>query len=248
MASSCDQGLPWSQEEATKWAVEQLLSGYRESRDGAWKASPAKSVRLAEHHYEEDRIDEGSGAAGDYGKRFVERITGCLGAFFEDPKLESARESQPGDWLACEDMSTFELFGTKVFAVPDFAYWDSERGSGERGTVRILDWKTGRPAEGDRFQLEIYAFYARDHWGVDPRSTTAADVYLLSGEVAEVQVTDEALESALGRIETSIGEMRAVHFDADASKGDPGDFPMVSEDRAGFECSGCNFRELCDRG
>mgnify|MGYP003695041115 CR=1 FL=1 len=123
----------------------------------------------------------------------------------------------------------------------------SRRGAGERGTVRILDWKTGRPAEGDRFQLEIYAFYARDHWGVDPRSTTAADVYLLSGEVAEVQVSDEALESALERIEGSIGEMKAVHFDADGSKGDPGDFPMVSEDRASFECSGCNFRELCDR-
>ena len=80
------------------------------------------------------------------------------------------------------------------------------------------------------------------------RSTTAADVYLLTGEVAEVQVSDEALEDALGRIEASIGEMRAVHFNADGSKGDPGDFPMVSEDRAGFECSGCNFRELCDRG
>ncbi|MGB0333289.1 MAG: hypothetical protein ACPGPE_15875, partial [Planctomycetota bacterium] len=91
------------------------------------------------------------------------------------------------------------------------------------------------------------AFYARDHWGVDPRSTTAADVYLLSGEVAEVQVTGDALDSALGRIESSIREMRAVHFDADGSKGAPGDFPMVSEDRASFECSGCNFRELCDR-
>jgi len=242
-----DQGLPWSLDEATAWAVEQLRAGYKESRDGAWKAKPAKLVRLAEHHYGEERIDETSGAAGDYGKRYVERITACLKAFFEDPQLESARESQPGDWLACEEMSTFELFDTKVFAIPDFAYWDSTRGSGERGTVRILDWKTGRPADGDRFQLEIYAFYARDYWGVDPRSTTAADVYLLSGEVSEVQVSDDVLESALAQIESSIGEMRAVHFDADGSKGDPEDFPMVAEDRAGYECSGCNFRELCDR-
>ena len=242
-----DQGLPWGPEEATTWAVEQLRAGYRESRDGAWKASPAKSVRLAEHHYEEERIAEETGAAGDYGKRYVERIRTCLATFFEDPRLQSARESQPGDWLACEDMSTFELVETKVFAVPDFAYWDSERGSGERGTVRILDWKTGRPAEGDRFQLEIYAFYAREYWGVDPRTTTAADVYLLDGNVSEVQISDEALDDALARIEASIGEMRAVHFDADRSKGDPGDFPMVEEARAVSECSSCNFRELCDR-
>ncbi|MDG1050807.1 MAG: PD-(D/E)XK nuclease family protein [Planctomycetota bacterium] len=242
-----DQGIPWSREEATTWAVDELRAGYKQSRDGSWKASPAKSVRLAEHHYAEDRIDEGTGAAGDYGKRYVERMTGCLGLFFDDPRLESARESQPGDWLACEDMSTFELFDTKVFAVPDFAYWESAGGSGERGTVRILDWKTGRPAEGDRFQLEIYAFYAREHWGVDPRSTTAADVYLLDGEVSEVQVSDDVLESALARIESSIGDMRAVHFDADGSKGDVEAFPMVPEERAGFECSGCNFRELCDR-
>ncbi|MEC7232177.1 MAG: hypothetical protein VXW31_04490, partial [Planctomycetota bacterium] len=116
-----DQGLGWTAEEATAWGVAELRRGYKESRDGGWKARPAKSVRLAEHHYEEERIDEASGAAGEYGKRYVERIGACLEAFFALPAVAAARDAEPGDWLACEEMSTFELFDTKIFAIPDFA-------------------------------------------------------------------------------------------------------------------------------
>lgn len=239
-----DQGLGWTAEEATTWAIAELRRGYKESRDGGWKARPAKSVRLSEHHYEEPRIDEASGAAGTYGKRYVDRITTCLEAFFRMPALAAARGAEPGDWLACEDMSTFELFGTKVFAVPDFAFVD--RTAGGEGTVRIVDWKTGRPSEADRFQLEVYAFYARERWGVEPARTRPEDVYLGTGEIAAFEVDDETLTSTLERIETSISEMRAVHFDADRSVGDPEDFPMVPEGDA-RECASCNYRELCGR-
>lgn len=243
-----DQGLGWTAEEAVAWSVQELRRGYKESRDGGWKARPAKSVRLAEHHYGEDRIDESTGAAGEYGKRYVDRITACLRTFFDDPELAAARDSEPGDWLACEDMSTFELFDTKIFAVPDFAYWEADRSAGEKGSCRIVDWKTGRPRDADRFQLEVYAFYAREKWGIDPHNTTAADVYLLDGEVAEVHVDDETLDRTLDRMEQSIGEMRAVHFDADRGTGDPDDFPMIDEHDGARECASCNYRELCGRG
>ncbi|MEM6675091.1 MAG: PD-(D/E)XK nuclease family protein [Planctomycetota bacterium] len=241
-----DQGLAWSAEEAIAWSVGELRRGYKESRDGGWKARPAKSVRLAEHHYEEERIDESTGAAGDYGKRYVERIEACLRSFFDDPALEGARSAEPADWLACEDMSTFVLFDTKVFAVPDFAYWD--RGAdADGGVCRIVDWKTGAPRDADRFQLQVYAFYAREQWGVDPARTVAEDVYLRDGEIAEVRVDQDELEATLEAIEASIGEMRAVHFDADRSKGDAAAFPLVAEERAGAVCSSCNYRELCHR-
>ena len=212
----------------------ELRRGYKESRDGGWKARPAKSVRLAEHHYAEERIDEASGAAGDYGKRYVERIGACLEAFFEMPAVAAARDAEPGDWLACEEMSTFELFDTKIFAIPDFAFLDRS-GEGEPA-VRIVDWKTGRPSDADRFQLEVYAFYARERWGVDPPRTKPVDVYLESGETAEVAIDEASLEETLARIETSLSEMKAVHFDADRSKGDPEDFPMVPK-RGTRECA-----------
>jgi hypothetical protein len=253
-----DQGQPWTSEEAIDWAVTELRRGYKESRDGGWKARPAKSIRLSEHHYGESRIDEASGEAGRYGKRYVERIRECLNTFFEAPELRSVREVEPGDWLACEEMSTFELFDTKIFAIPDFAYVDregesapSQEGAGEVGgggpAVKIVDWKTGAPREADRFQLEVYAFYARERWKVDPLKTTAVDAYLGDGSLAEVQITDEVLAGALARIESSLTEMKAVHFDADASKGDRESFPMVPEAEAPRACSSCSYRELCDR-
>lgn len=239
-----DQGLAWSAEEAVAWAVGELRRGYKESRDGGWKARPAKSVRLAEHHYAEPRIDESDGSAGDYGRRYVERIQACIASFFEDPALGAVRDSEPADWLACEEMSTFELFDTKVFAVPDFAYLDR---AGDDERVRIVDWKTGKPRDADRFQLEVYAFYARGRWNVDPENTTAVDVYLLDRSTSEVRVNGDVLEAALGRIEASLAEMKAVHFDADRSVGDPEAFPMVDESEAPRTCSSCNYRELCGR-
>lgn len=244
-----DQGQTWTAPEAIQWAVNELRRGYKESRDGGWKARPAKSVRLAEHHYHEARIDEGSGEAAKYGKRYVDRITECLQTFFDAPELALCREVQPGDWLACEEMSTFELFDTKVFAVPDFAFVDraATAENGGATSVQIIDWKTGAPREADRFQLEVYAFYAREHWQVDPLRTTAIDAYLGDGSLVEVHLTEDVLDGALARIETSLNEMKAVHFDADASKGDPEAFPMVPEAEAARACSTCGYRELCDR-
>lgn len=244
-----DQGQTWTAEDAIQWAVTELRRGYKESRDGGWKARPAKSVRLAEHHYDEARISESSGEAARYGKRYVERITECLTTFFTADELATCREVEPGDWLACEEMSTFELFDTKVFAIPDFAFVDraATAAAGGETAVQILDWKTGAPRDADRFQLEVYAFYAREYWKVDPLRTTAVDVYLGDGSLVEVHVTDEALSTALSKIESSLQEMKAVHFDADASKGDAEAFPMVAEAEAARSCSSCGYRELCDR-
>lgn len=242
-----DQGLGWTAEEATAWSVQELRRGYKESRDGGWKARPARSVRLAEHHYEEPDVDESGERARDYGTRYVERIEASLTTFFSSAQLAEAREAEPRDWLACEDMTTFELFDTKVFAVPDFAFVGRAGDGADEGLVHIVDWKTGRPRDADRFQLEVYAFYARERWGTDPRRTVASDVYLLDDEVRRVAVDDEILDGALARIESSIGEMRAVHFDADRSKGDAEQFPRVPEADAARICSRCNYRELCDR-
>lgn len=237
-----DQGRGYTLEEARADGVAALRAKYKESRDGAWKAKPAKLCRLAEHHYEEAKIDERTGAAGDYGRKYVTRIEQCLTTFFTAPGLADVRDSEPGSWLACEELSTFELFATKVYAVPDFAFRTPE------GRVRILDWKTGSPRPEDRVQLEVYAFYARERWGAAPEDITAEDVYLESGAVHAATFTAALLDEAAARIERSIGAMRALHFDADRGMGDPMRFPPLAQ-TAGIpaECRACNYRELCDR-
>jgi hypothetical protein len=197
---------------------------------------------LAEHHYAEPCVDESGSEAADYGKRFLERMHGALNCFFESPELDGARKADPRDTLACEDMSTFDLFGTKIYAVPDLAYRDGE------GRVQILDWKTGSPREADRFQLAIYAFYARDKWGVEPTEVICKDVYLGRNEIVEQAYDSDQLDEVMGRIEESMTQMRGLHFDADAGVGQVEDFPMTTEDEEGLqECRSCNYRELCAR-
>ena len=236
------QGTEYTAEDAQHWVVQTLRSKYKESRDGAWKARPAKLCRLAEHHYEEERIDEGSGAAGEYGKRYVQRMRDCLETFFTATSLAEARQSEPESWLACEEMSTFELFDTKIYAVPDFAY------RSEDGRVHILDWKTGKPRPEDRFQLEVYAFYAREHWDVAVEDIVCADVYLQDGETQELRLTTEELDLALGKIEASLAGMRELHFDAGRGPGDAARFELIPEGSPeAFTCGSCNYREMCDR-
>tara|TARA_R110002072_G_scaffold159220_9_gene310307 strand:- start:1616 stop:2542 length:927 start_codon:yes stop_codon:yes gene_type:complete len=226
-------------EEAITWAVGQLRDGYKTSRDGKWRRRPAKLIHLGEHHYKESRIEEGTGAAGEYGKEYVARIETGLTAFFEMPELEAARTADPATWLSCEDMSTFDLFGLKIYAVPDFAWRD------EAGTVHVLDWKTGKPREADRFQLAVYVQYAAAKWGANPADVLCADVYLPQREVVAMRFDASEQAETMGRIEDSMTEMKALHFDAGLTAGDPDAFPMVPQDSR--ECRTCNYRELCGR-
>lgn len=223
-------------------ALARFRNGYRESRDGTWKQRPARMTHLAEHHFAEPDVDESTGAAAAYGKRFVERITAGLERFFGDPALEPVRASEPDAWLACEEMGTFDLFETKVYAVPDFAFRDAA------GAAWIYDWKTGKPREEDAFQLLLYAIYAEHRWGITPTSVTCVDAYLPTGELAELCFDATDLEAARSRIRDSIAQMRELHFDADREEGEREAFPMIPAGAPeARECGRCNYRGLCDR-
>jgi len=234
---SRESGREFTREEVEAAALAILRRSYKESRDGAWRSSN-KATRLSEHHYEEAKIDEASGAAAEYGKRYVERIKSAVATFFDSEDLAEVRAVEPKDYLAFEAMDTFTLFDTKIFAVPDLAYRRGEE-------VVIYDWKTGRPREADRYQLAIYTIYAREKWGVQPEQVETADAYLATDELETARHTAADMVPVEERIEASITEMRDMHFNADDSAGDPEAFPMV--EAGSRECSMCNFRELCDR-
>jgi len=236
------EGRVLSADEVTQQAVMRLREGYKMSRDGGWRARPSKLTRLAEHHYVEDRIDEKSGAAAEYGTRYRRRIEDGVKAFFEMPELAEVREVDPKDYLALEEMGTIELFGTKAFAIPDFAYGRTRTGERE---ITIYDWKTGQPREQDRFQLAVYVFYAGEKWGAKPAECYCVDAYLPTRKLERTQFSDADMEPVMDRVETTLAEMREVHFDADEGMGDANAFPMVEE--GSRECSSCNYRELCGR-
>ena len=192
-------------------AVEELRGHYRDSRDGRWQERPAKITHLAEHHYEEPQIDEATGEAGRYGKTYADRIRDSLVAFLEMPELEGVRTCDPSSWLSCEDMSTFDVEGVKVYAVPDFAYCDDD------GVVHIWDWKTGSPRDADAFQLEVYAGYARDFWGADPDRVAPIlreRVRLLCGSRDSYY-----LEGAVRRLAEALDELAPLADDAPPPSG-----------------------------
>lgn len=227
--------------EVVAHAVDALRRGWVESRDGSWRQRPAKKTRLAEHHFGEPEVDESTDAARDYGTRFVDRIRDGVETFFTSADLAPVRDAAPDTWLACEELGTIELFGEKVYAVPDFAFRTADGAA-------IYDWKTGKPREADRFQLALYALYAEQTWGLEPTSVRCVDAYLTTGEVVEDHPTREELDATLGRVEASIGAMRALHFDAGEMVGDREHFPMIPADSDDARaCRRCNFREVCGR-
>jgi len=234
---SRESGREFTREEVEEAGLAILRRGYKDSRDGKWRSS-GKLVHLSEHHYEEEKIDEASGAAAEYGKRYVERIKKAVASFFDSEGLAEVRAVEPKDYLAFEAMDTFTLFDTKIFAVPDLAYRRGEE-------VVIYHWKTGKPREADRDQLAIYTIYAREKWGAAPEQVETVDAYLATDELETARHTTADMVPVEEWIESSITEMREVHFNADESTGDAEAFPKVDE--SSRECSMCNFRELCDR-
>ena len=74
-----------------------------------------------------------------------------------------------------------------------------------------------------------------EKWGAQPGEVTCVDVYLTSGELAAKQHTEMDLEAILGRIEASLAEMRAVHFDAGDRPGDESCFPQVEQSSRGVQ-------------
>jgi len=245
------EGKAMTEEELFGMAVTGLRKGYKESRDGKglWRDRPGKSVHLAEHHYREPCVDESGTAAAEYGRRFVERLQVGARHFMNAPALAELHQLGPADLVCVEGrapgnrfhrgLPTIELNGSTVFAIPDFAHRRGEE-------VVIYDWKSGSPREQDEFQLAVYALFARQTWGSDPERVVCVDAYLTGGEEREVRHTAAQIEEAEERIRVSMAEMEAVHFDADASAGDPEAFPMVEE--GSRECRQCSYRELCGRG
>jgi hypothetical protein len=202
---------------------------WRESRGEGWKRDPKRVARFVEHHY-------GAGVDPTRAGAVWAKVQRSLRAFFELPELEAVRASEPRSWLAVEALDTFDVEGTKVYAVPDFAFRHEER-------VWILDWKTGSPRPEDARQIKVYALYARARWKVEPRDLVLTLVYLPTEELRDVAVDEEELEHLRGDVAHGIELLAAAHFDPDREAVDLARFPPHGAPRA---CRYCVFREACD--
>lgn len=214
-------------------ARRRLRQGWVESRDGHWVKKPKAFVNLWEHYYgsEDDRSPERTEA-------IRERVNTSLTAALDGPWADRLMRLGTSCLRNIEVLDSITVAGHRVWVKPDLAYDDS-------GITHLVDWKTGRPKEEDRFQVRSYAMLAGEKWQVPPERCAGALVYLGRNEVQVVEVTTSELEEAKARMVASMTEMRAPLRDPAANLALPEDFPRTSDTA---ECAHCNFRQLCYGG
>ena len=210
-------------------AREMFRLGWRQSSTEAWQERPNKTTHLFEHHYKWDITAERTTAARDLMMRSTKY-------FMESPQLAPVRQVAPENWLAVESLDTYQFLGTKVYAVPDFAYQEEEK-------VHIWDWKTGKPREDDIFQLYTYALYACERWQTDPEDIVLHAAYLGAGQVQDIPVQIDRLSEAQDRMSMSLREMMDIHYDPDVD-----DYFAENWKPTGApdNCRFCRYKGMCD--
>ncbi len=222
------EGTEMQANELYEEAVELFREGWRQSAGDGWQAKPNKSTHLFEHQYRIPIPKERTEAA----RNLLEK---CSVYFLQAPEIEPVREAHPDSWRSLETMDSYLFLGTKIYAVPDFAYMDGE-------ILHIWDWKTGKPREDDLFQLHTYALYACEKWSADPGSIVLHAAYLGEGKVQSIPVDLNRLSQVQDKMTASIREMMDVHYDPDADDLVMSNWPASPERQ---KCSWCRFRSLC---
>lgn len=209
-------------------AVNLFRVGWRQSSTDAWQERPNKSTHLFEHHYKFDIKAERTALS----RNLIEVATKF---FCESPQLAPVRDVPAEDWLSVETLDTYQFLGTKVYAVPDFAYRVDEK-------VHIWDWKTGKPREDDIFQLHTYALYACEKWQTDPEDIVLYAGYLGQENVQTIPVEIEKLSEAQDRMSMSLREMMDLHYDPDVD-----DLMMQNWPASGAPegCRFCRYKGMC---
>jgi CRISPR/Cas system-associated exonuclease Cas4 (RecB family) len=214
--------------ELTEKTKEMFRQGWMESSSGEWQKAPNKAVHLVEHHRNATPSAEENQAT----KELIER---SIAYFMESEECRPTREADPTTWKSLETMDTYLFQGTKIYAIPDFAYEVD-------GVTHIWDWKTGKERESDMFQLHSYALYAAAKWGIDPTTAVLHAAYLNLEKVVTKEAGSGTLNSVEATMKDSIAEMRELHYDPDVEGTDPLNWPKTPDT---YKCKWCRFKDIC---
>ena len=209
--------------------VSQMRDGFKTSRAKKYWDKP-KTCALFEHEYDIP-------VPGEQWKQTAEDVRTCLHTFYTSDLFARLRALARDAWLEVEEFSSFMLDGVKVWAVIDCSFRDG-------ALADIYDWKTGRNiAEESTIQLQCYALYAHETWGVAIDNVRIAEYYLLVDRVQDYRVSASDIEDAKAYILGSVEDMRSLL--ADVGKNEPlaeGAFVRTDNVR---ECRRCNFLRVC---
>jgi hypothetical protein len=211
--------------------IKVFKQSWAQSKNKDWEDNPKWKTNLFEHFYNQKPTDE---ALLDIRDLMLNSIDG----FFASDSYRFIQTMSDSQWLAIEDLDSFEVHGAKLWVKLDFAIRHGER-------VYIYDWKTGKVAKENEVQLAIYALYAQQKWNVDLKLIRLFDVYLNQQLPVKVKPTNRLIDSAKVFIEKSIDSMKELLTDVENNKTEIDLFPVVGEDRESYPCSYCSFQTVC---
>ena len=211
--------------------IKNFKQSWNQSKNKEWKDSPKWKTNLFEHYYDQKPSDEN---LLDLRDLMLDSIDG----FFASDSYRFIQTMSDSQWLAIEDLDSFDMHGAKLWVKLDFAIRHGER-------VYIYDWKTGRVVKENEVQLAVYAIYAQQKWDIDLKLIRLFDVYLNQQLPVKVKPTDRLISSSSDFIKTSINEMKDLLVDKENNQTEIEFFPIVSEDRESYPCSYCSFQTVC---
>jgi CRISPR/Cas system-associated exonuclease Cas4 (RecB family) len=210
--------------------LNQIREEFSSSREKRYLTHP-KTCAFFEHEYEVPIPD------ADW-KNTADNMEKCLRNFYRSETFEMLKRLPQKMWLEVEDFSSFNLDGTKIWAVLDCSFRT------EDGGITIIDWKTGRSLSEDvSMQLSCYAMYAMNKWGVEPENVKLIEYNLLANQGAEFNVAGAEIENTKTYIAGSIADMQSLLIDVDENvPKDEQAFQKIEDERLR---SVCNFRKVC---
>ena len=225
---SLRDGYSLSEASLIESTVRQMREEWKGSRDGVYREHP-KRTGLFEHEYAAPIRDSEWQAMRD-------NVIRCLRNFYRLLLFADIKATPPERWVLIEDIGSFAFEGTKVFAAPDFGYWNGA------DRLQLVDWKTGGAGADASLQLGGYALYARETMGVDPDRVDLLEVNLREGKVTTHPWGSLDLDRVRDHIRLSVRSMRAYLKDPDRNLAEEGDFEKAEDLRI---CRWCNFRGAC---
>jgi hypothetical protein len=209
-------------------AVRQMREEWKGSRAGVYRDNP-KRTGLFEHEYGVPIKDSEWQALRDH-------VVRCLRNFHRLALLGDIKRTPTDRWVLIEDIGSFDFDGHRVFAAPDFGYWN------EAGRLELVDWKTGGNGEDASLQLGGYALYALVVMGVDLPRVDLLEVNLREGKVTVHPWDETSLDRVREHIRLSVRAMKAYLKDPDRNVAEEVNFEKTEDLRI---CRWCNFRAVC---
>ncbi len=210
-------------------AHSQMREDFRLSRKGEYRNRPKKVVGLIEHEFNWLVSDS-------EWKANWETVERCLRRFYSMPWLTIASRLPSESWLPIDEIGSFFLDGIKVYAGPDFAFYN------ENKQIVLIDWKTGVPRNEDYEQVQAYALFAEATWNSPVSQVSPRLVYLGLGEEVAVPLDDHALQKFREHFRKSVAQMKALLRDPETNHAVREDFERSSSPEY---CQNCAFQRLC---